>query len=687
MKKTLFLALALLLSAAVFAQNREMFVNESFNGSGMPEGWTISGMGVGNWSISSTNKAGGEANELMLYWNPNFNGISRVITTPVNLTGIDNVVVSLKHCLDNYQGPHTIGVATSSDNGTTWNTGWSQSYDISEAYTVQEVITTPDMGKENVLFCIYYEGNSYNINNWYFDDIIIFSQENLDLQLVSIDVPSVVNAGQLDVKFTVKNLGVETIESFTIESVDISSDDDCGTMEPETFETNLAPFETAQFTMGVTFNLNPGTYSLPISVVQVNGIADDDMSNNNLNKTFNAAMGSTQRIPMIEHFSSSSCGPCVSVNYNMSQLTANNPGKYTYVKYPMYWPSPGDPYYTDEGGVRQTYYGCNAVPQTFLDGTDQGFTNVSQESLDAQYNTLAFANIRGAYTIQGNTINIIADFMSYVNLTDVRAFVSINEKTTTGNIGGNGESEFHHIMLKMMENAGGNVISINAGEYQRLEFSYDMSTTFMEDINDLEVSLWLQDHASKEIYNSHFAYENSEHCYPVQNMTAQFNEEGTKILLAWEAPEANTPTAYNIYIKGELVEENYTGLAYENTELAAELYSQGVDHVAEVVALYADDKSSVGVAKTFSSGVNVNEIKLDEVSCDIYPNPAKDFVKVQSSNIVKYVKIFNTLGMLVEEIEVDAFEVEINTSRYNSGIYFISLETESGNITKKIVVE
>ena len=41
--------------------------------------------------------------------------------------------------------------------------------------------------------------------------------------------------------------------------------------------------------------------------------------------------------------------------------------------------------------------------------------------------------------------------------------------------------------------------------------------------------------------------------------------------------------------------------------------------------------------------------------------------------------------MLVEEIEVNANEVEINTSGYNSGVYFINIETENGNVTKKFI--
>ena len=686
MKKTLLFVLALLLSTAMFAQNRATLIDETFSGTDMPEGWTITGQGTGNWSISPSNKSGGEANELHLYWTPNFNGISRVVTTPVNLTGIESVIVSFKHYLDNYTGAHIIGVATSSDNGTTWNTGWSQTYNSSQEYSVQEAITTPDMGKENVLFCVYYEGNSYNLNNWFFDDIFVFVQENLDLQLVSIDIPSTVSAGEREIQFTVKNLGATTVESFEILGQDIGGDDNCGTMSPETFEVILAPFESAKLTMEQTMLLLPGSYNFPLEIISVNGTTDDDQTNNSLDKDIFVAMGSTQKIPMIEHFSSSTCGPCINVNYAMSQLTAANPGKYAYTKYPCYWPAPGDPYYTDDAQSRIDFYTVGAAPQTFLDGVDQGYSAVSQAALDAQYNTPAFANIRGAFTVEGNVINITADFMSYFEMENVSAYISINEETTTGNVGNNGETEFHHILMKMLEDGNGNTITINAGEYVRLEYSFDMSSTHVEEMNDLEVALWLQNPVTHEIYNSRYAYENSEHCYPVQNLTAEFSEDGSAINLAWDAPETGTPTGYNIYINSELIAENHPELSYTNTELAEELYHTPTTHFVEVVAVYADNKTSIGDMASLSSGLKVN--KVEDMNLSIYPNPAKDVVKVTTVNGQQStVRIYNILGMLVEEIEINSNETEINVSDYNTGIYFFNIQTENGNVTKKIVVE
>ena len=172
-KKFTFLLMALLALTSFRSWGQETILSESFDSNSLPSGWTMTGDGTGNWSISTYNNAGGSPNELKLDWSPQFNGIARFVSPTVNLAGFENVVVSFKHYLSNYSGSHILGVATSSDGGTTWNVGWSGTYSTSGYYSVSQEIATADMGQPAVQFCIYYQGNSYNINQWYFDDILI----------------------------------------------------------------------------------------------------------------------------------------------------------------------------------------------------------------------------------------------------------------------------------------------------------------------------------------------------------------------------------------------------------------------------------------------------------------------------------------------------------------------------------
>ena len=684
MKKAILLTIALLFSTMMFAQNRAILLNETFDSSSLPEGWTTSETGAENWAISQTNIAGGSANELTLTWWPILTGLSRVITNPIDLSDVNEVVVNFKHYLDNQINEYTLGIATSSDNGNTWNVGWSETFGTTGCYEVYQLISTPDMGKDNVLFSIFYEGASYTMNGWYFDDLQITTQDNLDLEIVSIDVPEMINYGYNEISFTVQNMGSTTIESIEATFVDFFNDEN---VISQTFDVNIESLEKQELTFTENIFLSPGTYVMPIEIVSVNGATDSDADNNYMEKDLNVGMGYTQRIPMIEHFSSSTCGPCVNANAMMLEITNANPGRYTYTKYPVNFPGIGDPYYFNEVAGRAGYYQVDAVPMLYLDGIWQEYTIVTQEALDASYETPSVANVRGAFNVEGNVINITADFMSYIKMENVRAFVTVNEKVTTGNVGSNGETEFRHIFMKALDSPTGNVMDINAGEYQRLEFTYDMSSTNVEEMDDLEVSLWLQNYVTGEIYNSRFAYEYTDHAYPVRNMMAGISSDLSTLSFEWEAPEEGTPIGYDIYVDGELIKEKHNALSFSTNDFNEEILD-GKTHIAEVVAVYENDMTSIGDLNIIiNDWVNVmgNKVKGNDIS--IYPNPAKDFVKLSAvSGQLSAVKVYNCLGMLVEEIEVNADEVEINISEYNTGIYFFNIQTESENIVKKVII-
>ena len=620
MRKTLLLTIALLLSTITFAQT---FVDENFNGSELPSGWSTSEVGASNWKISLTRYAGGDGNELKLAWDPKFEGITRLITKAYDLSETNEITVSFKHFFDNFKDnefTHTIGIATSSDEGETWNVGWSQKYTLTGVYDVKVDFTTSDMGKDNVIFCLFYEGISANMDNWFFDDLMIYKQSEFDLRIVDIDIPNIIETGEREISFSVENLGLTTVESFEAKIKASNWESEV----TATFEQSIANAETALVTFkDKTFNAiaRNKPYLIYVEIISINGNKDQNASNDYLEKSINVAFNKTQRIPMIEHFSSSTCGPCVAVNQQMHTLTSNNEGKFTYTKFP----TSGDPYNNFEASYRVSEYGVTGVPNIFLDGRSQGSNYLTQELLDERYNTPAYADIRGAFYLEGDNIYVTADFMSYITLNNVVAYITVNEKTTRNNTGSNGETEFHHILMRMLKSKTGNPVSINAGQYQRLEFSHNMSLTNVEELNDLEVALWLQNPETKEIYNSIFAYPYTEHCYPIQNLTL------TENTLSWEAPEKGTPTSYKVYINGKLASENESELSY-SFNLTEETFT------AEVIAVYENGKTSVGVAKVFGE---VEDPISIEAPHNITANPISESSISLTWNPVAYAISYN----------------------------------------------
>ena len=679
MKKTLLLTLALLLSMITFAQSRVSYISEHFDSEDFPAGWTFEGEGTENWQIWQTHQAGGEPNELKLYWKPSFEGVARLVSPAINLTGVSEMIVSFKAFLDNYKDiPHKMGVATTSDNGTTWNLAWEDYYSNNNQgqHNFVRTVITPDMGKENVKFCIFYEGTSGNMNGWYFDDIEIYTLDELNLGLVSINIHEISNATNNDISFTVRNSGKETITSFTA-SYQIDEEE----VVTHNFEANIASLDKKSFSFPNKVNLTPGTHNLTVSIINVNE-KEDITIDNVLTIEINSALMSLQRKPYIEHFSSSNCTACVAVNQMMALLTEKHQNQYIYTKYPFYsWPY-DDPYKTEESGARQKYYNVNAAPTLFFDGDLYGNGAIIEEDFMKRYNTPAHIEIKGAFNVNENdsTINVSIDLMPFVNLYEKRLFVSVNEKTTTKNVGYNGETEWHHLMMKMLPDVEGTELDLKAGELQHFEFSYDMNETYMEELNDLEVAVWVQDYNDYIVYNSNYMYEYTEHPYPAKNM--QLTAEKNTLQITWEAPEKGNPVGYDVYVNEKLAADNIKELSY-SVENAKGL------NVVSVVAIYENEMSSINIVDVMLIENN-ESIEENEPIFNIYPNPANDKLFIATEANVEEIAIYDIYGRLccrdasnASTSTIDTFNVSVQD--LENGIYFINIKTDNGNIVKRFI--
>ena len=71
----------------------------------------------------------------------------------------------------------------------------------------------------------------------------------------------------------------------------------------------------------------------------------------------------------------------------------------------------------------------------------------------------------------------------------------------------------------------------------------------------------------------------------------------------------------------------------------------------------------------------------------VYPNPAYNYVNVQSNLAIDRLSIYNHIGQAVAEVYVNGQSARVNTSNLESGVYFIRIETANGYTTQKLVIE
>lgn len=649
------IALLVLLFLLTMTARCSVYLFEQFDGTFMPNGWSMSGIGADYWYISETNNAGGTPNELYYYCNTI--GTWRLVSPSVDLSGLESINVSFKLRYEKWSSDLTIGIATTSDNGLHWHQGWTQTLSATGNAEINEMISTEDIGNQNVKFCIFFTNTNDNYSNVYIDDIAAFVQRDLDMEVSAINVDDVQPNGSFEVGMSLFNTGNETVTS-----VGGFYEIDGQLVANQTFAVNVPSRTYINLNFDVPADLVPDNYQLTVGIIKVNGVVDDDSSNNSLSKNVSIAVATTQHLPMFEHFTSSSCGTCPQLSAQMETFCNSNPGKYTYVKYQMNWPSPGDPYYTSEGGVRKNYYGVISIPNLFMDAADYSFNPVTQNDFDEHFNTPVAIEIKGSYWMEGSTIHVIADIMPFADIDDVRVYVAVNEKTTYNNATTNGETSFHHVMMKMLPNAQGTTKSFTAGHLETLTFDYDMSNTHVEEMDDLEVAVWIQKHDTKRVYNSNFLFETANHPYAPENL--QLTTSGSGFNATWNAPSQSTPTGYNIWLDETLVAENANVTSYSFNADGNEF------HCVQVQAVYSDNITSVKAVATTTENLDISENQA--VSLEIYPNPASEYIIINCTHEqTASIHIINIMGETVLSEKITSETPKISVNALAEGVYTV----------------
>jgi hypothetical protein len=70
----------------------------------------------------------------------------------------------------------------------------------------------------------------------------------------------------------------------------------------------------------------------------------------------------------------------------------------------------------------------------------------------------------------------------------------------------------------------------------------------------------------------------------------------------------------------------------------------------------------------------------------VYPNPNNRVFSIQTSSNIKTIEVLDILGSHIKNFQPNTNLVEINISENPSGIYFLKVSLENGNVvTKKII--
>lgn len=662
---------AVILFAGLFGYSQNL-LNEDFSSGEMPpSGWTIDGYS-NQWTNDDSDHAGGTAPEAHFVYSSSI-GVSRLVSPTIDLTGQTSVTLRFKQYFDNYSGTDPkVGVATRSGSGD-WNMVWEigPSGDIGPETRIV-VIDNSDVGTDDFQFCIYIDGNFYNMDNWYIDDINLYIPYELDAELTSINSTAFTN-GPTEVTGTVSNLGQNFIVSLNI-NWQVA---DGPVNETSLLGLAIGTGDSYNFVCDQLFDFPIGSYDLNVWIAGVNGGDDDFDGNNSLTKTINVVSNTTNRTPCFEEFTSSTCSPCASFNSGFVPWCETNADDIALVKYQMSWPGSGDPYYTEEGGVRRGYYGVSYVPWLVADGSQ---IETSMSAVNSFFNESianpAFVSLVSSHSVSGTTIDINTTVLPFADLTGSKVYIIVFENITTGNVATNGETEFENVMMKMIPDANGNSVDFLDREPVTFTEQVDLAGTNVEEFDDLGVIIIVQDNSSASIYQSGYSLENA--VYSTEARLDAVNIDGEMM------PDFDSDVyEYNIELpEGTTDIPVIEGIPYEDSETIVVVPASELPGTT-VIDVYAEDLSThVRYTFNYTIGVGVDEIANSKIK--LYPNPSTGKFYISGVEGEADVSIFDITGKKLHEFENVSGKIDV--SELHSGIYFIRITSEKGIVSKRFTV-
>lgn len=172
-----------------------------------------------------------------------------------------------------------------------------------------------------------------------------------------------------------------------------------------------------------------------------------------------------------------------------------------------------------------------------------------------------------------------------------------------------------------------------------------------------------------------------------EDFTAE--SESNNVYLSWNAPSPSempmaTILGYNIYYKSGY--NDFELLEFVESTMFYHSYLDIGMHSYYVTVVYQGGESNTSQVKEVSVlALGIEATYSSEYS--IYPNPARDYVNINSVEIIENVKIYNNLGQFLDVFNVQQSDYKLNVLDLPSGMYVFVVQTVSEVFTQNVYIE
>lgn len=226
---------------------------------------------------------------------------------------------------------------------------------------------------------------------------------------------------------------------------------------------------------------------------------------------------SQNRIVLLEQFTNAGCPSCAGASPALYSFVNANPNDVVAIAYHTSWPYSDSMYAENptETNARVAFYNVSSVPYTIVDGNvySNNTANFNSSNSTIVNNRKIVAP---KYSIQNNGLTLSGN-----QLSGTFQFNSINASNSSDNLvahlvvieknvlksayaaspGGNSETQYGYVMRKMLPSSSGTtLVNKNMGANDIVSFNWTKS--HIKNVNELRVVAFVQNTATKEIYQS-----------------------------------------------------------------------------------------------------------------------------------------------------------------------------------------
>lgn len=388
---------------------------------------------------------------------------------------------------------------------------------------------------------IAFRNNSNDKNRLYLDNIKVVVPPTNNGNVVSVtSVPRYTVGGNTVISGVFKNKGTAVANNATM-----NYQIDAGPIVTETLSVGALNYlQTANYSFVAPAALTVGTHTVKVWVTQVNGVNETVTVDDQATAMTYVASQSVAINALVEEFTSSTCGPCASLNSSFDPLlTSNNANQpasnLNAIKYQVNWPSPGnDPSYNPDVTARVTYYDVNAAPTVLYNGVE-GSGN--QTNINIAKMAPAYANITSTITFSAGAVTAnatVTPFLTIPSASPIRIYQALVQSYYNYPGASTSQKDYKHAMRKMFPTNGttytttdGTPInvtfnhaltygSVAAGTPAQGSFNFWTNTgTFT-----YEYLVWVQDDVTNQVLQSSSAFTSS---VTVPSSITEYSNNGT----------------------------------------------------------------------------------------------------------------------------------------------------------------